>query len=454
MATEPGGDSENYYAILDQRNKRKRTSNQNNLYDFPSLQKPNKQPNKSKAECQKFLIIKNCDKSKPLQSFNIFLIAKALESITTDNPEKISFTREGNLMILTKNQTQTTRFLKATQLSNLCKINVELHPTLNISKGVVHCPALTNLTGAEIVDGLRSQNVTDCHKITKIQDGKVINTPLHVLSFNNFNLPKEIVVAWEICKVEPYIPAPMQCKGCFRIGHTKKHCKSEAKCNVCASPIHEPTPCEKVECINCKQQHRSNNKNCPTYKKRQQIITHKTIHKCSFAEASKAVNEMIQPPLPVPVESLDEAIKQKNFQTNSQSSIQNSSSTSKTQQSNSYLPPNLYTPNPNAAKKVSSLLLSSENKTENETKTATSISSLPNISNHTETTLLELKNKIKNMQNNHSISITSQTQETQILNATENPSYQTTTIPTKIQIDKVNNGKNLFLDETDDEEMN
>lgn len=82
----------------------------------------------------------------------------------------------------------------------------------------------------------------------------------------------------------------MQCKNCFIIGHTAKHCKTGAKCNVCSSGMHEPLPCTKVQCINCKQQHRSHNKNCPTFLKRKDIITFKTLNKCSFREATESIN--------------------------------------------------------------------------------------------------------------------------------------------------------------------
>ena len=61
-----------------------------------------------------------------------FLIKKALEGITIEKPDKISFTRDGNRLILKKSLTQSNKLLKATNISSLCTSKVELHSSLNI----------------------------------------------------------------------------------------------------------------------------------------------------------------------------------------------------------------------------------------------------------------------------------------------------------------------------------
>ena len=71
---------------------------------------------KPKSQCPKFILIKNKDQNHPIRSFNIFLLSKALEGISYDAPEKITFTREGDLLILTKNETQANKFLRAKSL--------------------------------------------------------------------------------------------------------------------------------------------------------------------------------------------------------------------------------------------------------------------------------------------------------------------------------------------------
>ena len=330
IPSNPGGKRGNYYQLLDNDPPPKKKYNLNNKYDFPLMQ--NKTSNQKTITQSKFLTIKSIDENKPINSFNVFLVHKALESITLEKPEKITFTRDGNLLILTKSDSQTNKFLKASSLSNLCKIKAELHPTLNISKGVIFCPSLTNLTEKEIVEGLTSQHITECKKITKFKDGTATNTPLHILSFNLFEVPKEIDIAWEKCKVDPYIPSPMLCNNCFRIGHTKKHCQSETKCLVCSASEHSE-PCTKVKCINCNEEHRSNNKKCPVYIKRQQIIKHKTIFKSTYREAVNAVNQADNGlSAPIPTDSLEESLSLKTKFQNKKNELQNKTTTQVTTQ--------------------------------------------------------------------------------------------------------------------------
>ena len=167
-----------------------------------------------------------------------------------------------------------------------------LHPTLNTVKGVLFAPALRFLSEKEILEGLKDQDVVDCKKITKFINGDIVPTSLHILSFNRYELPSEIKIGFLNAKIDPYIQAPLQCKKCFLFGHTKKYCKKEiVTCEVCSLNIHDPTPCSKLECVNCKSSHRANGKNCPVYKKKQEIIKIKTITKCSFKETIKIVQQ-------------------------------------------------------------------------------------------------------------------------------------------------------------------
>jgi hypothetical protein len=172
-------------------------------------------------------------------------------------------------------------------------------------------------------------------------DGQIVNTPLHILSFDLYDLPKEITLSFLKVKVEPYIPTPMQCKNCYRIGHTKKICKVEKKCFVCSLSEHED-PCKKVECINCKEEHRSNNKKCPTFQKRQKILKYKTLNKVSYQQAVININnehsQKQENTAPV-VESLETALDiKKKHNANTKSNISNKNINSEKNKQNNITP--------------------------------------------------------------------------------------------------------------------
>ena len=160
---------------------------------------------------------------------------------------------------------------------------------MNVNKGVIFAPPLKDLSESEILEGLKEQKVVDIYKIKSFVDGNLIPTSLHILSFNHFEIPKEVNVGFLNFKVDPYIPSPIQCKLCFSLGHTKNYCKNQTICEVCSAAEYD-SPCVKIECVNCKHPHRPNNKKCLAIKKRQNIIKIKTINNISFYEATQRCN--------------------------------------------------------------------------------------------------------------------------------------------------------------------
>ncbi|XP_065365442.1 uncharacterized protein LOC135958463 [Calliphora vicina] len=123
-----------------------------------------------------------------LPSVQVFCdVSKALEGISSDPTLKTTFTRDGNLLILTKNEAQANQFLKATTLSGICPIECLYHPSLNIIKGVIFAPTLRDLKEDEIKEGLKDQGVVDCKKITKFLD----EAALKITDKQTYDIPIE-----------------------------------------------------------------------------------------------------------------------------------------------------------------------------------------------------------------------------------------------------------------------
>lgn len=311
MASSSGG---NYYDVLDPRSspKRKRqktatTYNLGNSLEYPPLiSKQSKKP----KNVPKYVIMKSKIPDRPIKFYNIFLVSKAILGISSEPTLKTIFTRDGNLLFLTKNEAQANRFLKATNLAGICPVECSLHPTLNIIKGLVISDLLTDRTESEIIKGMQSQGVVDCKKITSYQDGKVINTPLHILSFDLYELPETVEVGIINCKIKEYIPNPIQCKNCFKLGHTRKYCKNTSVCEVCSGTVHDPIPCTKLQCVNCNHSHRANNKKCPEFQQRKEVLKCKIKNKCSFKEALQYAPKAET--FEIPTETLEYAIEERN----------------------------------------------------------------------------------------------------------------------------------------------
>ena len=69
------------------------------------------------------------------------------------------------------------------------KCSVTPHSSLNTSKGVICCPALSRVTSDNIKEGIAEKGITDVRRITVRCDGVIKPTNTHVLTFNSPNLP-------------------------------------------------------------------------------------------------------------------------------------------------------------------------------------------------------------------------------------------------------------------------
>lgn len=267
--------------------------------EYPDLPTPNNTKNNPK-----YVIISSNDNNKRLSDLSPFAIKKCIEGISTEI-NSISQLRDGNLLVLTRNTRVAEKFLRSKSFANLCQITCKLHTTLNSVKGVIYAPCLINVPESEIVEEMKDQGVIEVYKFTKPNDearrnesGNAKTNDEHriatgkiILTFDLYRLPTSVDVAWYKCKVEHYIPNPMRCKDCQRLGHTKKRCKGNPTCPNCSYPPHDPEKCTRLFCINCSGEHSSKDIQCPRYIQMKEILKIKTKNYCSIGEARRKYKE-------------------------------------------------------------------------------------------------------------------------------------------------------------------
>ena len=142
----------------------------------------------------------------------------------------------------------------------MCEITVKLHDTLNHVKGVNYAPCLSDVTEEEIIQNLKNQGVVAVYKFTSLnEDGTRTCKGDMILTFNLYNLPRVLDVAWYKVKVKQYFPNPMRCRNCQLLVHTKNRCADPASCDSCNLPPHGEN-CTRLPCANCTQEHPSSSK--------------------------------------------------------------------------------------------------------------------------------------------------------------------------------------------------
>lgn len=113
-----------------------------------------------------------------------------------------------------------------------------------------------------------------------------------LVKFNGRSVPEYITLYGGLVKIKvrPYISAVKQCFNCYSYGHTKANCKRKKKiCLICGEEYH--CVCERAySCINCKENHKANDKKCQIYIKNKEIMKTMVEKKIMIYEAKKEVN--------------------------------------------------------------------------------------------------------------------------------------------------------------------
>lgn len=287
----PGGHplGDNRFSLLSTSPKPKRKKTQNLINDnFPALPS-------TKKENPKYLVASATNSNRPLNKYSCFAVHKALKNISTEIVS-ISELRDGNLLLLVKNNNIAKKFISTTNLIGVCNVKIELHNNLNCTKGTIYAPCLNEVAESEIIENLSEQGVVSVFKFPKFVDGKSTPSGVVLLTFDMYNLPEKIDISWYTTKVRPYYANPMRCKNCQILGHTAKRCNKLPVCDSCALPPHSPQPCTRSCCVNCSGPHPASNRSCPKYTQMKEVIIIKTDKKCSMREAIK-LHRMQNPPI-------------------------------------------------------------------------------------------------------------------------------------------------------------
>ena len=135
--------------------------------------------------------------------------------------------------------------------------------------------------------GLQELGVVEVHRVTVKSDTEKVTTNTLFLTFNTWEMPKEITVGYLKVKVALFVPNPMRCFNCNKFGHTSQRCKVAAKCQWCGKDKHEGW-CEGPKlCSNWSGPHTSLAQDWPVWQKEiQHICVEKRI---SFLEARQLV---------------------------------------------------------------------------------------------------------------------------------------------------------------------
>ena len=113
-------------------------------------------------------------------------------------------------------------------------IIVSPHYSLNTKKGVIRCPDINYCVDEEILERLKHEGVIKLDRILIFRDGQRKATGTFILTFQS---PKYIRSGYYRVAVSQFIPNPIKCYKCQKLGHTKFNCRKNEVCNKCEEKI-------------------------------------------------------------------------------------------------------------------------------------------------------------------------------------------------------------------------
>ena len=157
--------------------------------------------------------------------------------------------------------------------------NIKRPNTDTIKSGVIS-PVSVDLDLNIIKRHLKCSNppslvVASVERMKKRSNGKWIDSPSVKISFTGDTLPKSITIFHSFYRVRPYIPEPLQCFKCQRLGHRADSCKGKTRCLLCGMG-HTNKVCTLKEekdfkCANCGGAHKANSRKCELFSKAKKI---------------------------------------------------------------------------------------------------------------------------------------------------------------------------------------
>ena len=141
------------------------------------------------------------------------------------------------------------------------------------SRGIIY-NVPTNNTEEDLVHLLADQGVKSVKRFHKTaQDNTRCPLTTVAITFTSPTLPAEIVIAHQLFMVKKYIPRPLICFKCWKLGHSMLKCPNVHKCKSYAS-THDLSNVflEPLRCPTCGLNgYPAASMECPVYAKRNNI---------------------------------------------------------------------------------------------------------------------------------------------------------------------------------------
>lgn len=196
----------------------------------------------------------------------------------------------GGIVCRSPDEACVADLLKCSSFGSI-KVNAFIPPHLACTKGIVR-GVDSRLSPSETLEELSAAGVIAIYRCNRVTDNVRVPTESVIATFAGTSCPSELKIWPLIFRVDPLASRPLQCRSCWRFGHSAGGCKSSPRCCVCGEG-HPGNECatQTEKCCLCGGAHQANNSDCPSRSQEIQILEVMDKRRCSRREATVAVKE-------------------------------------------------------------------------------------------------------------------------------------------------------------------
>ena len=127
-------------------------------------------------------------------------------------------------------------------------------------------------------------------KLDSGDSGEWIDSETIKITFKSDQIPKGVKLCGSYYKTRPYIPFPIQCWKCQRLGHTRGSCKGKTRCRKCGGN-HEKKDCTStvMRCTHCSGPHHANSRECTVIQRACKLEKEKVLNKNNNQEPTPQI---------------------------------------------------------------------------------------------------------------------------------------------------------------------